>query len=687
MKKNSETKIQKLDLSEQAYQESIGTLKVLIEAKFPECETDNQRQLINYFRTHFKFQVDIMTLEQELGDDYFKNYSFEELMEKNRQLYKDIKPENYELSYCNPSHAVRKLSEAYGGLFATISTEIRKGIEYAFMHRKSAILSKNQMLIELYEHVMSQEYDYASLLAIYREHKLLNHLSEKRRSLLELYSPSFDFYTKIHQCDLSDLRYLFRAGKQVTENEVKIAQKMATYSDDELSVIAESIVEAYKKGFEVDRKDISLRSYVAISCSLGQEKLVEKVIEAYEKHGLQGFVSSLLSTRVNEQFDYDHRFDGALILDERFIEFNDEMMKKSAKSLEANLKAFSGSLDMERFGEEPFSPVKKNEMIAFNEAQMDFEDILKTDEQTILEMYLPETEISYCMVAFPTPEIGPDFEQIFEDVLRINALPSDKCEQIQQIMIDALDKGEYVWIKGQKGNLTDLKIKMNDLRDSSVESNYMNCGADVNIPIGEVFTTPVLEGSNGVLHVEETYLDGFMYKDFKLVFEEGMVTNYECKNFDDPEMGRQYIQENLLFPHKTLPMSEFAIGTNSFAYMVAQKYQILHRMPILIVEKMGPHIAIGDTCYSWREDWAVYNQINKKEIVAKDNSLSIKRKEDVHAAYTNRHTDITLPFDALGLISVILPDGGEIDIIRNGRFVLEGTETLNGPFDKSEGMI
>ena len=34
----------------------------------------------------------------------------------------------------------------------------------------------------------------------------------------------------------------------------------------------------------------------------------------------------------------------------------------------------------------------------------------------------------------------------------------------------------------------------------------------------------------------------------------------------------------------------------------AKKYGIEDKMPILIAEKMGPHFAVGDTCYSWCED-------------------------------------------------------------------------------------
>ena len=75
---------------------------------------------------------------------------------------------------------------------------------------------------------------------------------------------------------------------------------------------------------------------------------------------------------------------------------------------------------------------------------------------------------------------------------------------------------------------------------------------------------------------------------------------------------------------------------------------------------MGPHFAVGDTCYSWAEDTPVYNP-DGKEIIARDNEISEMRKDDVSLAYYGCHTDITIPYDELGSIRVI-DDEGENDL-------------------------
>ena len=136
--------------------------------------------------------------------------------------------------------------------------------------------------------------------------------------------------------------------------------------------------------------------------------------------------------------------------------------------------------------------------------------------------------------------------------------------------------------------------------------------------------------------------------------------------------NKAFIKENLLYNRDTLPMGEFAIGTNTTAYVMAKTYDILYQLPILIVEKMGPHFAVGDTCYSHCEETEVHNP-DGKEIVAKYNECS---KE---GEYFQCHTDITIPYEELDSICAITLGGDEILLIKDGKFVLSGTETLNEP--------
>ena len=179
-----------------------------------------------------------------------------------------------------------------------------------------------------------------------------------------------------------------------------------------------------------------------------------------------------------------------------------------------------------------------------------------------------------------------------------------------------------------------------------------------------MFTSPKLAGTNGILNVGTVYIGDIQYRNLRMEFKDGRVVSAVCDNF---------VENGVI--------DEFAIGTNTTAYAMAEKFGILDRLPILIVEKMGPHFAVGDTCYSWSEDSPMYNP-DGKEMIARDNEVSILRKEDVSKAYFGVHTDITIPYKELERISAVHTDGTKIDIILDGRFVLAGLDELNRPLDE-----
>jgi hypothetical protein len=384
----------------------------------------------------------------------------------------------------------------------------------------------------------------------------------------------------------------------------------------------------------------------------------------------------------NKQFDYDHKEDVALFLDSNFVTRKLEAGKAAGEMYKAKARLYGGPAVIEVFGEIPFSPKTNEDAVKLSAAQQKMLSDYRVQNSLLMNEYIINKERSFTIIAFPVPDIGEKFREIFDETVRINTLDYKLYQRIQQTIIDALDEAQYVEVKGMGDNHTDMKVMLHELKDKAKETNFENCVADVNIPVGEVFTSPVLTGTEGVLHVTGVYLDGLFYKNLELKFKDGRITEYSCSNFDTAEEGRKYIGDNILFNHKTLPIGEFAIGTNTTAYVVARKYDIADKLPILIAEKTGPHFAVGDTCYSYEEDTMTYNP-DGKAIIARDNECSIKRKTEPDKAYFGCHTDITIPYDELGGIKAVRPDGSSITIIENGRFVLPGTEELNKPMDEA----
>ena len=335
---------------------------------------------------------------------------------------------------------------------------------------------------------------------------------------------------------------------------------------------------------------------------------------------------------------------------------------------------------IETFGEVGFQPVNKPECVALSEKQEKLTLAYANESAQIGNEYVPGHETSFTIIAFPRPEIGEDFSEIFQETIRINTLDYEIYKTIQQKLIDRLDRAEHVVITGKGDNHTNLKVMLHPLSNSDSQTNFENCVADVNIPLGEVFTSPVLKGTNGILQVSSVYIGDIQFQDLKLEFCDGMVKEYSCANFADPLQGKALIKQMILKNHDSLPMGEYAIGTNTTAYAMAQKFGIVDRLPILIVEKMGPHFAVGDTCYSWSEDSAVYNP-DGKEVIARDNEVSALRKTDLVKAYFNCHTDITIPYRELSEIYGVTREGEKLPILADGRFVVQGTELLNEAFE------
>ena len=628
----------------------------------------------NFLEEIAVFLDKVNAFQERISINYFETKNFQELQEENLSLFKNIV--EYKESYCNPAFAVKIFERELGQLLSAIYSDFRSLIKAIFTKNDNSIVKYK----EFYKKLSGAD-DYDEILNLYRNFKREN----LKDDLENFYSDNFTLSSKNHKIfkdiNLEDDRYLFRYGKYISENEIKLMNFMRKYPKDKLQNLAQIIVEGYIRGFEKDNKDITLRHKVRVIYNIGQELLIKEIFDLFKKSNLQGIAVLAETTSPNKQYEYDHNFDKALYFDENFISLEKEILNNMNKDITKEMLDCSGILYIEKFGEIPFIPESKSENLKYSEEQTKLANNENIMKKQFVETYFSNKERSFCIVAFPSPEIGENFEEIYEDTCKINSLDSNVYEPIQQVIIDNLDKGEFVRVKGQHGNETDIFVKMPKINNPEKETNYFNCTADVNIPLGEIFTTPELEGTNGLLHLKNVYLNDLEFLNLKLTFENGYIKDYSCTNFEKEEDNKKYIEENLIFPHKTLPIGEFAIGTNTLAYVIAKKHNIVSKLPILIVEKMGPHFAIGDTCYSWSEDLPVYNP-NGKEIIARDNCHSLQRKTDINKAYTNVHTDITLPYDELEYIKVITYDKDEIDIIREGRFVLEGTEYLNEAFQR-----
>lgn len=679
---------------------------------------------ISYFEAGADWFVLMDTERQFLLYGGFERASLEELRRRNRALYEEILPENYGHSYANPAYACEALGkefgEQWGALLAAVRYEMRCVIPFVYRDRIERVLIRMELFLEIYaafvtcyreeqrippyEQILGKVYlylsDYAQEEETFRIEDKLVGRDPFALGLIERCGQNTAADSSLPE---DSLRALYRYGEYVTQNEILTAQHLARLPEETIAKMADTYTEGYRMGFLLGGKNLASKKTAGIVYHLGFERMMHRAVQNFAGMGLGCAVPSEVPTLfygyhpgamgysgavANPQYVYDHREDLALFLDDTLVNRRLEALEAAYKQLHDRTVLYAGPAVLETFGERPFAPVLRQETPHFNRLQQKLTAGYTRRASALYSEAVVARDRSFTIIDFPLPEIAATslsidlsrYEAIFDAILEINTLDYAQYRDIQSKMIDVLVTAEHVEVHGCRGNRTDLRVKLMEPQDPETQANFENCVADVNIPVGEVFTTPVLKGTNGVLQVSEVYLQGLRFVDLELHFTEGRVTQYSCGNFEDPEEGKAYIEENILFHHESLPMGECAIGTNTTAYRAAREFGIADRLPILIAEKTGPHFAVGDTCYSHDEENRVYNP-DGREIIAKDNEVSILRKADPGKAYFGCHTDITIPYEELGEFTAVRRDGTRIPILRDGRFVLPGTEALNKPLD------
>lgn len=681
---------------EERFSLAVNRIRTIHTELWDQTITLSDKHLNSYFIKTSYFALQLSEIYNLSKSGILRTLTETELFHLNKCLYEDIEKGRYETSYTNPAYAVKRFGQETGVYLSALYAELRSNIPSAIEERLFNLTTIFELFIEIYNLFEEPDFKPEQIKsALYYYFFDYSDITIKA-GLNDMLNPEMSFIKDIIMNEnLEDLRYLYFFGEYVTENEINIAKYLNSLSQDKIDSIARTFTQGIIKGYKVYNMDMSCKKTVNIRYPLGFERIIKSAVSQFRDSGLEPVIyraSTAITARTsmykvgfhgasaNKQYEYDHRNDLAIIFDKGFADRQLSEYKLAYESMKDSAGEFAGPALIESFGEKPFTPVEKDCLPKYSDKHQKQLIAFRSEKGMLTNNYIPQDKISFTIIAFPVPDIGKNFEKIFDETVKVNTLDSDKYEKIQTKIISALDKGDYVTVTGRGNNHTDIKVNLVKKTDPEKQTVFENCLDDVNIPLGEVFTSPELKGTEGILHVTEVYLDNLKYKELELTFKDGCVTDYTCKNFDNEADNKKYIHENVLYRHDTLPIGEFAIGTNTTAYMMGLKYNISGLLPILIAEKTGPHFAVGDTCFSHEEELVTCNP-DGRQMVAKENDFSKLRNCEPEKAYFNCHTDITIPYSELGDIIVHTCSGETIDIIKNGRFVLEGTEALNEVFD------
>lgn len=164
------------------------------------------------------------------------------------------------------------------------------------------------------------------------------------------------------------------------------------------------------------------------------------------------------------------------------------------------------------------------------------------------------------------------FEDFYFDVCNLDyAKMSDAMEHLVALM----NRTDKVQIKG-KG--TDLVFSIKDIP-------AVKCAGHMNIPDGEVYTSPVKDSIEGVLsYTVPSVYRGVTYENIKLTFENGKIVKADCNlpekinEIFDTDAGARYVGEFALGvnPYITKPMNNILFDEKimgSFHFTPGQAYK------------------------------------------------------------------------------------------------------------------
>ncbi len=160
----------------------------------------------------------------------------------------------------------------------------------------------------------------------------------------------------------------------------------------------------------------------------------------------------------------------------------------------------------------------------------------------------------WCVLRWPTPAMSQlagmsteAFEDFYFDVCTLDYSRMAEAAEQLVVLMKATNK---VHIQGPGD--TDLAFSIQDIP-------AVPCCGDMNIPDGEVFTAPVKDSINGVIHYNTPSMyHGHTFKNIRLEFKDGKIIGCSA------DQGAEFLDEIFDTDEGARYVGEFAIGFNPY---------------------------------------------------------------------------------------------------------------------------
>jgi len=736
--------------TEARYRELRSYMEKHVSEMIVSGEKNFRDRMLRYSKYWGEYLVYACDLEEKRGTDYLKYASLQELKEEQKKLYQDLTAEGYTTGFAGLSNMSNQAREV-GLALSMFSVLFLKASEDAVKHRRFRLLKLMDLYVELHKRISGRGQVKAEpLISLYQDF-IRRDLAEMEAILLtEAINPADAYLTDIvAEHNLMEPYYLYEMGLPVGETELGW-QKVFREMDEDLVRDAAS---ALADGFEMDQKskepsrpyrryndgeDYTIRrKVVAIDYPAGAEILARCVAEKLREKDYVPFIRKAETMAVHPSFMREHKGDPMRFPVDEAESLTKQTAEKCAAENEALLKGLAGSISIlqgveavrmvaEPRGKGPGGrPQRLFGRYSFRQSEKKAQEVeaLKQCFRNVIAEKGDLSQCSHISMILPAYQASETFAKKVAGYLKL-AAEKIYAERPQQVLCDVLDKGSFVYLEGRDDNETDLLVALQPIADPQTDTNFLSDSGNGILPGGSVYTIPQLGETNGLLHLKEAKAAGVVFRNLKLTFEEGMICDYSCENFENPAEGRQLIRNKLLRGTDKLPISELAVGTNTEAYksLKTEEWQDLEG---LLRRSLMPSIVIGEEPEGLRGAVRFSDGVKKnvmppsKAEVVKEAELSAPAPEGSEkpagetenggeapqAAPAGKENSrpqeeekpaerrakvswrLSIPFESIGQLSVISEEGVRTDIMREGVFVLIGTDHLNIPLLKqNEGM-
>jgi aminopeptidase len=160
----------------------------------------------------------------------------------------------------------------------------------------------------------------------------------------------------------------------------------------------------------------------------------------------------------------------------------------------------------------------------------------------------------WCVLRWPTPgmaQLAGMNTEMFEDFyFDVCTLDYSLMAEAAAALVDAMNATDTVHIQGPGD--TDLTFSIKDIP-------AIPCCGKLNIPDGEVFTAPVKDSINGVIHYNTPSIyRGYSFENIRLEFKDGKIVGCSA------DQGGEFLEDIFNSDDGARYVGEFAIGFNPY---------------------------------------------------------------------------------------------------------------------------